>query len=75
MLAGQPLLVGHKIAMTERSGANLTLPPQRPVRLLLDHVTIAGAELASLEAAFAGQGLTTVYGGPHSTGLTHMAGQ
>lgn len=41
--------------------------------LKLDHVTIAGAALAPLEQAFATVGLTTVYGGPHSNGITHMA--
>ncbi|MFN8454619.1 MAG: VOC family protein [Anaerolineae bacterium] len=41
--------------------------------LKLDHVVIAGSTLAPLEAAFAGAGLSTQYGGPHSNGVTHMA--
>ncbi len=40
--------------------------------LRIDHVTIAGSHLASLEQAFAGVGLKPVYGGPHSNGITHM---
>lgn len=41
--------------------------------LKIDHVTIAGAELAALERSFAGVGLVTDYGGPHSNQVTHMA--
>lgn len=41
--------------------------------LRIDHVTIAGPELASMEKAFADIGLATDYGGPHSNGITHMA--
>jgi hypothetical protein len=41
--------------------------------LKIDHVTIAGATLASLEQAFAAMGLPTEYGGLHSNGITHMA--
>jgi hypothetical protein len=41
--------------------------------LKVDHVTIAGSHLASLEQAFAGVGLKPAYGGPHSNGITHMA--
>lgn len=44
-----------------------------PTTLTIDHVTIAGAVLAPLEQAFAGVGLATDYGGPHSNGITHMA--
>jgi len=40
--------------------------------LRVDHVTIAGSHLASLEQAFAGVGLKPAYGGPHSNGITHM---
>lgn len=42
-------------------------------KLSIDHVTIAGPILASLEQAFAEAGLATEYGGPHSNGITHMA--
>jgi hypothetical protein len=41
--------------------------------LKIDHVTIAGSTLASLEQGFAAVGLPTEYGGPHSNGVTHMA--
>lgn len=41
--------------------------------LKIDHVTIAGSDLALLEQAFAAAGLPTEYGGPHSNGVTHMA--
>jgi hypothetical protein len=41
--------------------------------LRIDHVTIAGSDLAVLENAFANVGLKTDYGGPHSNGITHMA--
>jgi hypothetical protein len=44
-----------------------------PIHLSVDHVTIAGPELAPLEQAFADVGLTTDYGGPHSNKITHMA--
>jgi len=44
-----------------------------PIHLRIDHVTIAGPELAPLEQAFADMGLTTDYGGPHSNKITHMA--
>jgi len=40
--------------------------------LRIDHVTIAGSHLASLEQAFVDVGLKPVYGGPHSNGITHM---
>lgn len=41
--------------------------------LKIDHVTIAGSDLALLEQAFAAAGLPAEYGGPHSNGVTHMA--
>lgn len=44
-----------------------------PSALKIDHVTIAGPELARLQQAFAGLGLTADYGGPHSNHITHMA--
>jgi len=39
----------------------------------IDHVTIAGSELAPLERAFTEVGLAPEYGGVHSHGRTHMA--
>lgn len=41
--------------------------------LRVDHATIAGSALDPLREAFAGAGLETDYGGPHSNGVTHMA--
>ena len=39
----------------------------------IDHVTVAGADLDTMRAAFAGVGLASDYGGPHASGGTHMA--
>ncbi len=47
--------------------------PTPPRALSVDHVTIAGANLAQLQDAFATIGLATEYGGAHSNGVTHMA--
>jgi hypothetical protein len=41
--------------------------------LAVDHVTLAGPDLATLEEALAGTGLRFAYGGPHSNGVTHMS--
>lgn len=43
------------------------------MRLKIDHVTIAGPRLETLQQAFANAGLVTDYGGPHSNDITHMA--
>ncbi len=43
------------------------------MNLKIDHVTIAGRELATLAQAFADLGLPTDYGGAHSNNITHMA--
>ncbi|HYP27311.1 MAG TPA: VOC family protein [Blastocatellia bacterium] len=43
------------------------------ITLRVDHVTIAGHDLAALESAFARLRLGTVYGGMHSNGVTHMS--
>jgi hypothetical protein len=39
----------------------------------IDHLTIAGPDLAVLQRAFEAAGMATDYGGPHSNGITHMA--
>jgi hypothetical protein len=44
-----------------------------PVFLNIDHASVCGSNLDNMRQAFAGVGLTTDYGGPHSTGGTHMA--
>lgn len=43
------------------------------MNLSIDHVTVAGRDLNALMAAFADAGLSEVYGGSHSNGVTHMA--
>lgn len=43
------------------------------MKLNIDHVTIAGSRLDTLQRAFAEAGLATDYGGPHSNNITHMA--
>jgi hypothetical protein len=43
------------------------------MQLRIDHVTIAGSRLDTLQRAFAEAGLATDYGGPHSNNITHMA--
>jgi hypothetical protein len=44
-----------------------------PIQLKIDHVTVAGSSLRALENAFAGVGLNTDFGGPHSNGITQMS--
>ena len=44
-----------------------------PVHLKIDHATICGSALAPMESAFGEAGLPAEYGGPHSTGGTHMS--
>ncbi|MBC7927882.1 MAG: VOC family protein [Bryobacteraceae bacterium] len=39
----------------------------------IDHITIAGPDLAVLQDSFAAAGLATEYGGRHSNGITHMS--
>jgi hypothetical protein len=41
--------------------------------MLTDHVTVCGDDLERMRSGFAEIGLTTVYGGAHANGLTHMA--
>ncbi len=41
--------------------------------LKIDHATVAGSSLKKLQANLASIGIETVYGGPHSNGLTEMA--
>ncbi|HET7205186.1 MAG TPA: VOC family protein [Terriglobales bacterium] len=44
-----------------------------PVFLNIDHASVCGQNLDTMREGFASVGLTTDYGGPHSTGGTHMA--
>src|SRR5437868_8690944 len=46
---------------------------KNPVFLNIDHASVCGSNLDNLRQAFASVGLTTDYGGPHSSGGTHMA--
>jgi catechol 2,3-dioxygenase-like lactoylglutathione lyase family enzyme len=41
--------------------------------LPIDHVTVAGSDLARMQAALAAMGIETVYGGAHRDGATAMA--
>ena len=41
--------------------------------LKIDHVTIAGTDLAKMRALLTGAGIPTVYGGPHANHATEMA--
>jgi hypothetical protein len=43
------------------------------MELQLDHVTVAGPDLAVLQQRFAAAGLAAQYGGLHSNGVTHMS--
>ena len=52
-------------------GVSATAGGGRPLKV--DHVTICGPDLVTLQAAFMRLGLTADYGGPHATGGTHMA--
>ncbi len=47
--------------------------PSGPVFLNIDHVSVCGSNLESMQQAFASAGLATDYGGPHATGGTHMS--
>jgi hypothetical protein len=49
--------------MSDKGGMSLTI----------DHVTIAGRELDAMRQTYAAIGLATDYGGPHTSGTTHMA--
>jgi hypothetical protein len=44
-----------------------------PTELTIDHVTVAGSDLKSMEARLASIGLRSEYGGPHSNHATEMA--
>src|SRR5512146_2575567 len=41
--------------------------------LSVDHASICGSDLQALQQAFTDAGLKPDYGGPHTTGGTHMA--
>jgi hypothetical protein len=43
------------------------------VFLNIDHASVCGSNLDTMQQAFASVGLTANYGGPHATGGTHMA--
>ena len=64
MTAGIVMILLLTVALCFAQG---TLP------LRVDHVPICVAELGKVQQAFAAAGLTPDYGGPHSTGGTHMA--
>jgi glyoxalase-like protein len=49
----------------------LAIPGERPMKI--DHVSIAWSDLRVLQDEFAAAGMATEYGGPHSSGATHMS--
>lgn len=54
-------------------------PAQEPGDLLMpapirvDHASVRGRDLAAMRKVFADAGLAPDYGGPHASGITHMA--
>src|SRR6266481_387904 len=52
---------------------SLTISQLAAVELKVDHVTVAGRDLAQLRRMFADAGVPTEYGGKHSNGQTEMA--
>ena len=53
--------------------ALLAMLPLLAMELKVDHVTVAGRDLAALSKAFAAIGITAEYGGKHTNGTTEMA--
>jgi hypothetical protein len=49
------------------------LTPAVAQQLKVDHVTVAGQDLARLQKNFAAVGIPTEYGGKHTNGMTEMA--
>ncbi len=58
------LILMTQPAMTQES---------KSVVLEIDHVSICGSNLDTLRQAFTDVGMTPVFGGPHSNGITQMA--
>jgi hypothetical protein len=56
-----------------QSVAKQEVAPQPPVKLRVDHITIAVSELQPMRRALGWQGLRSEYGGKHSNGKTEMA--
>ena len=54
-------------------GALLAVAPLIAMDLKVDHVTVAGRDLATLTKAFAAAGISAEYGGKHTNGMTEMA--
>ncbi|MGH9647203.1 MAG: VOC family protein, partial [Bryobacteraceae bacterium] len=52
----------------------LLVPVMLPAAdLTIDHVTVAGKDLKSMQATLAALGIPSEYGGPHSNHATEMA--
>jgi catechol 2,3-dioxygenase-like lactoylglutathione lyase family enzyme len=62
LLAMMPMLLGTLLG-TQMPAADLTI----------DHVTVAGRDLKSMQARLASIGIRSEYGGPHSNHATEMA--
>jgi hypothetical protein len=51
----------------------LLVPMLLAGQVSIDHVTVAGSELKTMQAALAQTGIVAEYGGPHANGVTEMA--
>src|SRR5215470_2191167 len=52
---------------------SVTISQLAAMELKIDHVTVAGRDLAQLRQMFADAGVPSEYGGKHSNGITEMA--
>lgn len=48
-------------------------PASKSTMIVIDHASICGSDLQTLQQSFSDVGLAADYGGPHSNGVTHMA--
>src|SRR5665213_3356877 len=55
------------------AGMFLTMTLLGAAELRIDHVTVAGKDLKTLETRLAAVGIQSEFGGPHSNGATQMA--
>lgn len=51
----------------------MALASSHAMELKIDHVTVAGRDLAALTKVFAAEGIPAEYGGRHTNGMTEMA--
>ncbi len=65
--------VANRDAMLPRFTTDHMPPPAKGTDLKLDHVTIAGLDLATMRKQFEHAGIPTEFGGKHTNGMTEMA--